>query len=86
MFRVKFKKSAEKELSKLDEYSQKQIQNYINNNLVSEDPRAKGRALKYDWAGHWRYDIGKYRIICTIQDDICIVLVVKIGHRREVYR
>ena len=86
MYMVEFKKSAEKELSKLDEYSRKQIQSYINNNLVCENPRAKGKVLKYDWAGHWRYDIGKYRIICDIKDNICIVLVVKIGHRREVYR
>jgi len=86
MYRVEFKKSAENELSKLDEYSRKQIQIYINNNLASENPRAKGKTLKYNWAGYWRYDIGKYRIVCDIQDYVCIVLVVKIGHRREVYR
>jgi mRNA interferase RelE/StbE len=86
MYKIEISKSAEKELAKLDEYSRKQIQSYINNNIANEDPRNKGKALKHNWAGHWRYDIGKYRIICQIKDEICIVLIVKIGHRREIYR
>lgn len=85
IYKVEFIESAEKELSKLDKYTQKQIKNYINNNIITENPKNKGKALKYNWAGHWRYDIGKYRIICKIQDDICIVLVVKVGHRQLIY-
>ena len=86
MYKIQISKSAEKELAKLDEYSQKQIQSYINNNIANENPRNKGKILKHNWAGHWRYDVGKYRIICQIKDDVCIVLIVKIGHRRDVYR
>jgi len=86
MYTVVFKKTAEKEFSKLDKYSQKQIQIYINKYIASSNPRENGKALRHNWAGHWRYDIGKYRIICDIQDDICTIVVIKVGHRREVYR
>lgn len=79
-------KSAEKELSKLDKFTQKQIITFLEQNVESENPRLQGKTLKHHWAGHWRYDIGKYRIICDIKDDVCIVLVIKVGHRKEVYR
>ena len=86
MYRVELNKSAEKELSKLDSQTQKIILTFLEQDVESENPRLYGKVLKYNWAGHWRYDLGKYRIICKIKDDVCIVLVIKIGHRREIYR
>ena len=87
MYRVELKKSAEKDLSKLDKHIQKQIISFLENEVDEAiNPRQHGKALKHNWAGHWRYDFGDYRIICEIKDNICIVLVVKIGHRKEVYR
>ena len=85
-YQVKISKSAEKELCKLDKYAQKQIISFLENNVAADKPRNDCKPLKYNWAGHWRYDIGKYRIICEIKDDICAVLVITIGHRRDVYR
>ena len=38
------------------------------------------------WAGHWRYRVGDYRLICELRDGELVVLVLKVGHRREVYR
>jgi mRNA interferase RelE/StbE len=52
----------------------------------SEDPRRFGHALTGDRKGLWRYRVGDYRIIAGIEDDRFVVLVVTIGHRREVYR
>jgi len=53
-----------------------------------QDPRSHGKPLTGKLQGYWRYEVGKYRLICDIQDNICKVLVVKVkvGHRREVYR
>ena len=83
---VKFSKKAEKNLQKIDKFQAKLIYNWIENNLDGcKNPRAIGKPLTANLQGYWRYEIGKYRIICDIQDDVCVVLVVKIGHRREVY-
>jgi mRNA interferase RelE/StbE len=38
-----------------------------------------------DWRGFWRYRVGDYRMVASIEDDRFIVLVVTVGHRREVY-
>jgi mRNA interferase RelE/StbE len=51
------------------------------------NPRDTGKALTGNLLGaFWRYRVGDFRIICDIQDAKLCVLVVQIGHRREVYR
>lgn len=52
----------------------------------SLDPRAPGKALTGRFSGLWRYRVGDYRIICKIEDDRLVVLVVEVGHRRDIYR
>ena len=54
---------------------------------LHENPRELGVALAgHALGGYWRYRVGDYRIICDIQDQRLVVLVVEIGHRREIYR
>jgi mRNA interferase RelE/StbE len=53
---------------------------------MRDDPRDLGTALTGDFKGCWRYRVGDYRIICSLEDQELIVLVLEIGHRREVYR
>jgi mRNA interferase RelE/StbE len=53
---------------------------------VAADPRAVGKALTGPLGGLWRYRVGNYRLICEIEDGLMRVLVVKVGHRGEVYR
>lgn len=53
---------------------------------VAPDPRAYGDQLKGSLADYWRYKLGDYRILCRIEDEQIQVIVVKIGHRREVYK
>ena len=85
-FRVEFIESARKELKKLDIYTQKIILLWIKKNLDGcENPRIHGKALSANRVGQWRYRIGDYRIIATIQDDKLVILVIAIGHRREIY-
>jgi mRNA interferase RelE/StbE len=53
---------------------------------VAGDPRRFGHALTGDLKGLWRYRVGDYRIVASIEDNRLVVLIVTIGHRREIYR
>lgn len=77
---------ARKELRKLDSPVQKEILNYLRIRISgSNNPRIFGQPLSGNKGGLWRYRMGNYRIICRIEDDIFVVLVVGVGHRREIY-
>ena len=85
-FRVVFTESARKELKKLDKYTQKIILLWLQKNLDGcSDPRIHGKALTSSRVGQWRYRIGDYRIIASIEDDKLVILVIAVGHRREIY-
>jgi len=87
MYRSEFTETSRKQLSKLDKFTQGMIIKFIEQNLDGTDnPRKLGKALKGQYKGLWRYDTGKYRLICNIEDNVLRILVVKVGHRREVYR
>ena len=83
---VKLNKKSEKELSKLDKQTQIKITNFLLELEKKSNPRESGRALKGDLGLFWRYRVGDYRIISQIKDDEIIILVLTIGHRKEVYR
>ena len=86
-FHVELTESARKELKKLDQYTQKIILLWLNKNLEGcEDPRLYGKPLSANRAGQWRYRIGDYRVIAKIEDDKLIILVIAIGHRREIHK
>ena len=86
-YRIEFSKSADKQFSKLDLFTKRIIISWIYKNLEGcEDPRLHGKALRGDRKDQWRYRIGDYRLIAEIQDDKLIILIIKIGHRREVYK
>ena len=85
-YTVEYTKQAVKELEKLDKYTRKIILLWIDKNLQdTEDPRIHGKALTADRVGQWRYRVGDYRIIAKIEDDKLVILVITIGHRREIY-
>ena len=76
---------AKKQLSKLDKPVAKLIASWLRKNLQGcEDPRQHGKALTANRSGQWRYRIGEYRVIADIQDEKVIIMVVEIGHRRNV--
>lgn len=72
-----------KNFKKLDPFVRKQIKSYLNR--VTENPRAKGKALVVNQTGQWRYCIGAYRVIVNIQDNELIILALEVGHRRDIY-
>lgn len=84
---VEFQRSAAKQLRALDRPIQRRILAYFRIQILpADDPRKLGKALSGDKGGLWRYRIGDYRAISKLEDDKLVVLVLEVGHRREVYR
>lgn len=84
---IEVTKTAAKQLSKLDRNEAKQISSFLRERIISlSNPRDLGKALTGNMAGLWRYRVGDFRVICEIQDNQLVVLVVELGHRREIYR
>ncbi len=87
VWRVEFHHAAVRDLRKLGADAERRIVRYLRERIASsEDPRRFGHALTGDRKGLWRYRVGDYRIVAAIEDDRFVVLVVTVGHRREVYR
>ena len=85
-YKVEYTEQAIKELKKIDKHTQFFILAWIEKNLVDcENPRQHGKGLTANRSGEWRYRGGDYRIIAEIEDDKVIILVLTVGHRREVY-
>ncbi len=75
------------ELKKLDRAAQKRIVKFLQELISGEaNLRGFGKPLTGDQVGLWRYRIGDYRVVCRIEDESRIVLVLRIAHRKEVYR
>ena len=85
-WRVEFDSAAARDLRKLGHAAQQDILRYLRRRIATaEDPRRFGRPLTGDLKGLWRYRVGDYRIVAKIEDGRFIVLVLTVGHRREVY-
>ncbi len=83
----RFDDRALREFRKLDRRTQEQILQYCEKRLKGPiDPRTFGHGLTGHFRGLWRYRVGDYRLICEIKDGELIILVLAIGHRREIYR
>ena len=75
-----------KELRKLGPDISRRILAYLDERISgANDPRQFGRALRGELGEYWRYRLGDYRILCKIEDEVLIILVVKVGHRRDIY-
>jgi len=86
MWQIKIDESLEKTLKKIDSEKRKRIFDFLRLRVaVSENPRTLSEPMKGNFAGLCRYRVGDYRIICRIEDDILTVLVLKIGHRKNIY-
>ena len=85
-YKVEYSPRAIKCLRKLDKHTRNLIYAWIDKNLVDcDNPRAHGKGLVENKSGQWRYRIGDYRLICEIKESEIIILVLEIGHRREIY-
>jgi mRNA interferase RelE/StbE len=87
MWRIEITRTAERQIIKLDRPAQRSIQRFLRERLIpADDPRQWGRPLHGEKRGLWRYRVGDYRLICDIQDEKITVLVLEVGHRKDVYR
>jgi len=87
-WRIEFAESVAKQLRKLDPRVARRLTEFLRERVAPlEDPRSLGAALKGDELGvFWKYRVGDYRIIAQIIDREIRIVVVRVGHRREVYR
>jgi mRNA interferase RelE/StbE len=86
-WRVEIKQTAAKQIQKLDRQAQQSIVKFLRERLQGTgNPRQWGKPLHGDKGGLWRYRVADYRIICDIQDERITVLVVDVGHRKDIYR
>lgn len=83
---IRFTKQGQKSFERLDKPIQQQIRKFLRERLMqSKNPRVFGKQLAGNLSEFWRYRVGDYRILCTIEDSEFLVLVVLVMHRRDVY-
>lgn len=83
-YRIAISSAAARQLRKLDAQACRRIQAAID--LLSENPRPAGAKKLVGGGGEWRVRTGNYRIIYELNDDALLVLVLAVGHRRQIYR
>ena len=86
-YSLQFSEKALKQLHKLDKQHFTIILNWLEKNIDGcENPRQHGKPLSANLSGSWRYRIGDYRVIANIQDEKVVVLVLTVGHRKDIYK
>lgn len=87
-WKVELSADVDRQLAKLDPQHSKRILKFLHERVASLDnPRSIGQALQGSRLGEfWKYRVGDYRLICKIEDQQLLVLVLRLGHRREIYR
>jgi mRNA interferase RelE/StbE len=83
-YRVEFSPAAARQFRKLDPAARRRIDGVLV--LLAQDPRPPSARQLVGGDGEWRVRTGDYRIIYEITDAVLLVLVLAVGHRREIYR
>ncbi|MEH2377466.1 MAG: type II toxin-antitoxin system RelE/ParE family toxin [Nostoc sp.] len=84
IYQVQISKKASKQLKQLPVDIQERLESKIQQ--LAEDPRPDGVGKLKNGENRYRIRVGDYRILYDIYDDVLVVTVVRVGHRREVYR
>ncbi len=78
---------AQRQLDELDKPVARRISRFLYEQIGKlDDPRQIGERLQGTLSEFWRYRVGDYRIICSLEHERLVVLVLRIGHRRDVYK
>lgn len=85
-WKVEISGGAEKSLAKLGSEAARRIAKGLRDVAALDSPRQRGEAMAGNHAGHWRYRFGDYRVIARLEDGRMVILVIAVGHRREIYR
>ncbi len=85
---IKYTETSQRQLKKLDKSIALRVLDFMDERVARlEDPRSQGKNLVGPkLVSYWRYRVGDVRVMCDIKDEVVTILVVEIGHRREVYR
>ena len=84
---IEYTRTTESQLRKLDRQIARRILDYLDDKIAPlENPRTRGKALTGVLGELWRYRIGDYRVICEIRDNTMRILVVEVGHRKQIYK
>jgi mRNA interferase RelE/StbE len=85
-YRIVFDKPAVKKLLKIDPKERLILLAWIKKNLEGcENPRLLGKQLSGDLNHYWRYRVGDYRIVVRIKDNELVIIVISLGHRKDIY-
>ncbi len=86
-WKVELSAEVDRQLGKLDPQVTRRILRFLHERVARlENPRSIGEALHGSRLGEfWKYRVGDYRLICSIEDKFVLILVLRIGHRREIY-
>ena len=86
VWKIEFSEFSLKQIKKLDKPVAKKILHFLKTRVMSaKDPRSLAKPLLHDKSELWRYRVGDYRVICKIEDKELIVLVLRLGHRKDIY-
>jgi mRNA interferase RelE/StbE len=85
--KVEISRPAQKQLDDLDITLSRRIVKFLRQRVEKlDDPRQIGDPLKGPLRDYWRYRVGDHRVVCLLEHDRLVVLVLRVGHRREVYK
>lgn len=85
-YKVILSPQAEEDFAKLDKPVQQRIFKYLKRIEERADPKSLGEQLEENLSAYWKYRVGDYRLIAELRDDVFIVLMLVVGHRRNVYK
>jgi mRNA interferase RelE/StbE len=86
-FEVEYTSDTVKGLQKMDQCTRKFILAWIEKNLVGcTNPRQHGKPFVANRFGQWRYCIGDYRLLAEIDDEKIVILIIAVGHRKDIYK
>jgi len=85
MYKVSYLDSVEHDLKRLDKPVVRRILDKIEK-VLAKDPQNLGKPLTGIFRGLWRYRVGDYRIIYKIAEKEILIIVARIGHRKDIYR
>lgn len=84
---IEVAKPAQKQLDALDPVARARIIAYLETRVLTQaDPRTLAKRLAGEESANWRFRVGDYRIVVRFEDQRLVILVVRVVHRREVYR
>lgn len=86
-WKIEFDAKAKEQLLNLDKQAQKRILSLLEDRILTKDnPRSLGSPLRGKLSNFWKYRVGDYRLICKLEDGLLLLIVISVGHRKEIYK